>query len=125
MPVSAPRKCLQIGCNSLVRDGSRCELHQKEKWIKKVDATKRITGRKLQRLREKLFKSNPICAMCCLRPARIRDHIIPLFDGGLDIESNTQGLCFDCDEVKSKSESARSRVGVGQKSSLPHWKPIS
>lgn len=111
MPRSAPKKCAVFGCQSLVMSGSRCDLHKKEKWAKKPDATKRITGRRLQELRRQLFKRNPLCAICKLRPATIRDHIVPLFDGGEDIESNTQGICGECDEVKSKAERLRARVG--------------
>lgn len=115
MPVSAPKKCVHVGCSALVKSGSRCPLHQKVTWKKKTTATKRITGRRLQELRERLFKRNPLCAMCGIRPATIRDHIIPLFEGGEDVESNTQGLCDLCDEIKSKAESIRSRGGAGQK----------
>jgi 5-methylcytosine-specific restriction protein A len=113
MPVSAPKKCVHVGCSALVKSGSRCPLHQKEKWKKKVTATKRITGRRLQQLREQLFKRNPLCAICKIRAATIRDHIKSLFDGGEDIESNTQGLCSFCDDIKSKSESSRARGGAG------------
>jgi 5-methylcytosine-specific restriction protein A len=36
-----------------------------------------------------------------------RDHIIPLEEGGLDDQSNEQGLCQSCHDVKSKSEAKR------------------
>lgn len=116
MPRSAPKKCAVVGCSALVHNGSRCEAHQKEKWFKKPDAVKRITGRRLQELRHQLFKKSPLCAICNLRAAAIRDHIIPLFEGGEDVESNTQGICHECDDVKSKAERLRARVGAGQNS---------
>ncbi len=106
----------------LVFDGGGwCEKHRPAAWsIKKVAPTKRITGRKLQRMRAALFVRNPLCAEC-LKQGRVteatqRDHIIPLFDGGADDESNEQGLCDVCHDVKSKAERLRARVGAGRKS---------
>lgn len=78
-----------------------------------MTATKRITGRKLQALRAELFKRSPLCVHCAehdvVTPATQRDHIIPLAEGGEDSEENTQGLCDECHDVKSKRESARGR----------------
>lgn len=112
MPISPPRPCSHPGCGVLVRDGTgRCPKHPKQLWAKKVDAPKRITGRKLQRLRAELFARDPLCAEC-KRQGRVtlatqRDHIKSLGEGGEDIDSNVQGLCFDCHEAKSKAEAAR------------------
>lgn len=56
-----------------------------------------------------------MCAECkkhgrvCL--ATQRDHIVPLSEGGLDDDTNTQGLCDACHEVKSEAERLR---GVGR-----------
>jgi 5-methylcytosine-specific restriction enzyme A len=67
-------------------------------------------------LRAALFKADPLCAECkrngLVRLATQRDHIIPLAEGGLDQESNTQGLCYDCHEGKSLAESLRGRRRV-------------
>lgn len=112
MPAAAPRPCSHPGCSVLVRDGSgRCAKHPKAAWAKKPDATKRITGRKLQRMRAELFTRSPLCVEC-ERNGRVtlatqRDHITPLAEGGEDTDDNTQALCFDCHEAKSKAESAR------------------
>lgn len=114
MPKAAPKPCSQPGCGVLVRDGSgRCPKHPKEVWAKPANATKRVTGRRLQSMRAKLFESNPLCVEC-ERQGRItlatqRDHIKPLAEGGLDDDSNVQGLCEACHDAKSKAESHRGR----------------
>lgn len=112
MPAAAPRPCTHPGCGLLVRDGSgRCDKHPKPAWAKKPTAAKRITGRKLQRLRAELFERAPLCAEC-QRAGRVtlatqRDHIVPLEEGGQDAADNVQGLCAACHEVKSQAERAR------------------
>jgi 5-methylcytosine-specific restriction protein A len=98
----------------LVRDGtSRCPMHPAPVWAKAANATKRVTGRRLQAMRNALFTRNPLCAEC-QRLGRVtlatqRDHIIPLEEGGKDDSSNEQGLCQDCHDVKSHAESLRGR----------------
>ena len=115
MPSAAPKPCSAPGCGVLVRDGSsRCAKHPKEVWVKPVNATKRVTGRKLQAMRDRLFKSAPLCVEC-ERHGRVtlatqRDHITPLAEGGLDDDSNVQGLCTACHDAKSKDESKRGRL---------------
>lgn len=109
---SAPKPCSHAGCGVLVRDGSgRCDKHPREAWAKPVTATKRVTGRKLQRMRDQLFAGNPLCVEC-ERQGRVtlatqRDHIKPLAEGGLDDDSNVQPLCEPCHDAKSKAESKR------------------
>ncbi|MFA9288044.1 HNH endonuclease [Comamonas sp. SY3] len=72
----------------------------------------RITGRRLQRIRERHFDSYPLCVMC-EKSGRVRlatelDHIIALVNGGLDFDRdrgcNRQGLCLDCHEDKTRSD---------------------
>ena len=115
MPTAAPRPCTFPACRALVNDGSgRCAAHPKPVWGKRPDATKRITGRRLQAMRAELFTVNPLCAECerqgLARPAVQRDHIVPLEEGGADDPSNVQGLCLDCHDAKSKIEAARGRA---------------
>ncbi len=113
MPQAAPRPCSAPGCKALVHDGSgRCAAHPRPAWSKSGGkATKRKTGRWLQAERDALFRSDPLCAECKrhgrVRLATIRDHIAPLAEGGLDERANTQGLCDECNEVKSEAERKR------------------
>ena len=71
----------------------------------------RIRGRQLQRLRARLFDEHPLCVLCRTRgrvvPATIRDHIVPLAEGGLDLESNVQALCQSCSDAKTAREAHR------------------
>lgn len=112
MPSAAPRPCSHPGCGVLVRDGTgRCPRHPKQSWVKKPTAAKRITGRPLQRLRAELFAREPLCRDCVklglVKLATQRDHIIPLEEGGQDVESNVQPLCDEHHDTKSKAERAR------------------
>jgi 5-methylcytosine-specific restriction protein A len=73
------------------------------------NATKRtMTGRALQRERRRLFDADPLCQACRVvgktTIATIRDHIVPLAFGGLDVPENTQGLCGQCHDAKSRQE---------------------
>ena len=114
MPSSPPKPCAE--CGTLVRDGSnRCEAHRRV-WVK-AKPTKRITGRRLQAMREALFQREPLCQHCKARgfykPATQRDHIVPLAEGGADDASNEQALCDDCHREKSQVEATRGRWGRG------------
>ncbi|NYT76542.1 HNH endonuclease [Alcaligenaceae bacterium] len=114
MATAAPKPCTKAGCSALVYDGGgACDKHRPAAWsVKRPTPTKRITGRRLQRSREQLFRRHPLCVEC-LKAGRVtvateRDHIIPLFDGGADDESNTQALCEPCHDLKSAAERQRS-----------------
>lgn len=68
----------------------------------------RIRGRRLQQLRYQLIRQQPFCVVCRTNLATVRDHIAPLWAGGLDVESNCQMLCDDCHKAKTADE-ARDR----------------
>lgn len=70
--------------------------------------TERIRGRKLQEIRNRVLSKNPLCVEC-LKKDRIKiatqiDHIIPLYKGGLEHDSNRQTLCDECHEAKTITE---------------------
>ena len=111
---SAPKPCNKPGCGVLVRDGSaRCDKHKPAAWAKKPNATKRITGRRLQAMRAELFNAYPLCAECerqgLVSLATQRDHIKPLEEGGTDDCDNEQGLCVPCHAAKSLQERIRAQ----------------
>ena len=115
MPQAAPRPCTNPGCGALVHDGSgRCKAHPRPAWKKAQNATKRVTGRKLQAMRKALFERDPLCVECRrhgrVTIATLRDHIKPLAEGGDDSDDNVQGLCHDCHEEKTLAEALRGRA---------------
>ena len=63
----------------------------------------------------KLLRANPLCAICLMRGLATQamevDHVIPLHQGGLDVDSNTQNLCVDCHKEKTKRDGSRWRKG--------------
>lgn len=62
-------------------------------------------------MREDLFRRHPLCEPCeqqgRVSLATIRDHRIPLEEGGLDDETNEQAICKSCHKAKTAAESQR------------------
>ena len=73
----------------------------------------RLRGVRLQRARVRLFVAEPFCRQCRSEGrqvlAAIRDHVIPLAEGGSESESNEncQPLCRTCSDRKTREESRR------------------
>lgn len=112
MPNAAPKPCSHPGCRALTTTGGRCDQHQRSSsWSKRPTATKRITGRRLQRARAELFARQPLCEACeargVVRLATQRDHRVPLAEGGTEDDANVQALCDDCHAEKSEGERRR------------------
>jgi 5-methylcytosine-specific restriction protein A len=112
MPLKPRHPCSYPGCNALTA-GGRCEQHRRKAWEGNNAELRRFKGRTLQRERDRLFNSNPLCVECerqgRVTVATIRDHIKPLAEGGLDVPENTQGLCKQCSDKKSQQEARRGR----------------
>jgi 5-methylcytosine-specific restriction enzyme A len=113
MPYAALRPCPTPGCLALTQ-GGHCPAHTKPGWSRTKPAPPRIRGRKLQRLRARLFTNQPLCVLCLAigrtTMATIRDHTIPLAEGGRDDETNEQPLCQMCSDAKTAEESRRGRM---------------
>lgn len=107
--------CTHTGCPAILPRGtSRCEAHGPSlPWQPHRDTTPRLRGRGLQRERRALFEREPLCRICMqqgrVSAATIRDHVIPLAEGGEDIDSNIQPLCRPCSDLKTAAESQRGR----------------
>lgn len=102
--------CLERGCPTLTRD-LRCAVHTKPASAHGWREQPRIRGGALQRLRAELFANEPLCRLCVqqgrTRAATIRDHMVPLAEGGTDAPENIQPLCRDCSDIKTREESRR------------------
>lgn len=88
-------------------------MTERKPWDHKGKSTKaRGYGRQHQKLREQLFKQEPLCRMCKAKGrvtvATIADHIVRIADGGPvhDI-SNLQPLCQPCHDRKSLLEQGK------------------
>lgn len=105
MPVSAPKACGVCGL-------AGCGQHKREAWAQSATYT-RVRGRRLQRQRAELFSREPLCRECArsgrVSVATIRDHIVPLAEGGGDGDDNVQPLCGECSDVKTAAEAQRGR----------------
>jgi 5-methylcytosine-specific restriction protein A len=99
MPMAPPRACATCG-----QPG--CQQHRRPAWGH-AQPVARVRGRRLQRLRHQLFRGQPFCARCHVEVATVRDHVVPLAEGGLDAESNVQALCQTCSDAKTAAESKR------------------
>ena len=68
----------------------------------------RMRGRRLQERRKRWFALHPLCVECERRGvvtiATQLDHVIPLFRGGRDDESNLQSLCLEDHLAKTAEE---------------------
>lgn len=70
----------------------------------------RIRGTTLQNIRKAYFEKHPLCVICLRKDPPVTriavelDHIIPLHQGGRDVEENRQGLCRDCHNEKTITE---------------------
>lgn len=116
------RPCLEPRCPALVESatGGRCAQHARlsgrDGWSSRQQDgnVTRVRGRRLQRLREHLFSHEPLCRVCYAAGrfalAAVRDHIVPLAEGGTDDETNIQPLCQDCSDEKTRAEAQRGQA---------------
>lgn len=112
------RYCAVPHCPNKVERG-RCADHQRGQGEAQGWSTShgqnvhRMRGRALQRARAALFAREPLCRICRaagrVSAAVIRDHIVPLAEGGQDADYNVQPLCQTCSDAKTQRESARGR----------------
>jgi len=111
MPLAPLRHC-SPGCPTLTRGGP-CAVHTTPKSTGWNNDDTRLRGRRLQAKRKQLFDDEPLCRLCRklgrVSAATIRDHIVPLAEGGTDEDSNIQPLCQTCSDTKTRQEAIRGR----------------
>ncbi|WP_025135918.1 HNH endonuclease signature motif containing protein [Achromobacter sp. DH1f] len=85
-------------------------------------SAKRMTGRKLQDRRLRIWSANPHCALCGMLTVYPHgfelDHKLSLFDGGQDTDENSQILCVyrDAQGRKAGCHDAKTRRDMGYRS---------
>jgi 5-methylcytosine-specific restriction enzyme A len=92
--------------------------------------TKRLRGYAAVQRRKRYLSAHPLCVDCMRRgliAAAVEvDHIVPLFKGGADNESNFQPLCKDCHDRKTRDDLGWTRSKACDVSGMPvdpshHW----
>lgn len=77
---------------------------------------RRLTGRRLQRVRDIVRHEQPLCPECerhgVLRGWDELDHIVPLFKGGTDDRDNLVGLCAVHHAAKTALDLRRRPAGA-------------
>lgn len=122
MPNRPPHPCSRHGW-VLVRDGERCHLcpPPSRQPDRRPNANQRGYGAEHQRKRDTLIKRKIYCEdPYQLHKGRkvmgtIRDHKIPLNQGGTDHESNEMLLCVPCHNVKIYRDGSRVKGAGGVK----------
>jgi 5-methylcytosine-specific restriction protein A len=117
VPARPARPCKYPGCGELARGrDARCPEHAKKQADTLLFAPPRALGSTRVRQRKELFRKQPLCVECLkvgrVTLATIRDHIVALTDGGLDVPENTQPLCHDCHVIKTNRERAERWKGA-------------
>lgn len=74
-------------------------------------ATERIRGREHDRIRQRiLVRDGAACVQCGKGVGRLEvDHVVPLFNGGPEADSNRQLLCESCHRAKTEQEERERR----------------
>lgn len=100
----APKKCAR--CDTIVRPGATyCSTHTPTNWNTYPSANARtLTRAQRHTFRNAVLAREPHCRRCG-QPATEADHIIPIGAGGTnDPDTNGQGLCSMCHEIKTRTK---------------------
>lgn len=104
---AVPRACIDCGC--LVATGEdRCAQHAKERRAARTAHRRKAPGDGAQaRARARARRGGLRCAACDAGNVRLEaDHVVPLWDGGTDYDSNVQLLCYRCHKAKTGREAS-------------------
>jgi 5-methylcytosine-specific restriction protein A len=113
MPFAAPRPCPSCGRAAI---GGVCPVHgapPASSWDIGRPPVARLRGANLQAARRRLFARHPLCEPCLAKSpavytlAVLRDHRIPLAEGGDESAANEQAICRDCHDQKTQREARR------------------
>ena len=122
MPQRIPTPCRVHGCPNVTtaRNGF-CDRHASRAsgWTRddRGNSTQRGYGGRWRRLRREVMERDKgLCQPCSdqgkVMPAVAVDHIRPKAEGGTDDLENLQAICKTCHQIKTESESKKSRAGA-------------
>lgn len=102
------------GCTRLVPAGTRyCAEHQRERTWQGADRKRTGTAAHKARRARVLARDGHRCQLryegVCIGVGSQLDHVIPLAEGGADIDQNTVAACPPCHRRKSSIEGHRAR----------------
>lgn len=114
MPRKPRKPCSYPGCPGLT-ETRYCEKHrdlEPPKHHEGSESNPFYATSAWKRKRREFLEEHPSCAMCG-RPAVIVDHIIPIRQGGGELDDgNLQALCQSCHSAKSILDGSRYRRRV-------------
>lgn len=108
MPRARPSPCAEPGCPRLVRDGSRCDEHHRERqreehYHRKAKGTKGdfYSSRRWRAVRKRYARKHPLCEPCEAAgrtvAVQVVHHVVPRSEGGADFDfDNLASYCHDC-----------------------------
>ena len=114
------RECYHPGCRTLTR-GTYCPQHEalhgsrggRDRDRLRGNSAARGYGSRHRRLRDALLRDHPFCQWPnCNALATVRDHVVPLSEGGSDEPSNTQALCEEHHAEKTQCDIERRNVAM-------------
>ena len=84
--------------------------------VKKWLSTTRLTGNSLYAIMKRFERNNPRLCAECRRQGRVRygdelEHIVPLWQGGAESDSNREWICRDDHKIKTAREASMRRSG--------------
>jgi 5-methylcytosine-specific restriction protein A len=116
LPTKTRKPCAV--CGVLISEGSRCEVHRLPRLLPVKDNRPTANARgydyEWRKKRNAYIMAHPWCVdpygLHAGTPIRalIVDHIKPRRQGGADDESNYQGLCQACHNIKTARDGSRS-----------------
>ena len=81
----------------------------------RIEPTERLRGRAAVERRARWLELHPLCCMCeaegRVTAATVPDHIVPLWKGGADDETNLQSLCAEHHDAKTAAEAGERAAG--------------
>lgn len=120
MPVSAPKRCSQPGCNVLVRGSSRCDVHKVEAGSfadrRRGSRHERGYGSAWDKLRLEVLRRDAGVCQPHLEQGVVHagshvDHRKAKAEGGTDDPANLWCVCVDFHRAKTAQEARRGRSG--------------